>query len=560
MGLLSTAFWAVVSPIVLFLAYTYLSLLWNYIVALQIGVPVRAIPIEQTNPFWMIMDKKVLAFLKRYLPFLRGSSFARFNWRGFEIVERYKPHHELGDVYMVSTPGKNWLYLGDPDLVTEMFKRRNDFPRCSKLTESLNVFGTNLGTVDAAEWKRQRKIIATCFTEQTNAFVWSDAVTRARDMHRYWTSKPNLTTAADDLRTLSLGIMSEVGFGQSSKFQGHEERLGASGTSTTSYKDTLQEILENCVLIMALGPEVLAKLERWLPKKLKKLQHACVVFQSHMTKMYEETKAKVSNRTSSQTSADSRNFLTSLVQASHGMTSEGLTEKQVYGNMFMLAFAGHDTVAHTFTFAMLFLAGSPDVQDWISEEVRAVLGDRDTKDLDYEKDFPRLHRCLAVMCETIRLYSPVALAKWTDSAAQTLQVGQKAIVIPANTMVIPSYSCLHTDPRWWGEDSLTWRPSRWIRKSGPKGEEELITPSKGTFLGWSEGVRDCPGRKFSKVEFVATIATLFKDWKVDPVPLDGENLTQARKRVLEFIVEDAAPVLLLQMNHPERVPLVWKKK
>ncbi|KAK4180235.1 putative cytochrome P450 E-class, group I [Triangularia setosa] len=559
MGLLSTALGAIGIPVILFLAYTYLSLLRNYIIALKVGVPVRAIPIEQTNPFWMIMDKKVLAFLKQYLPFLRGTSFARFNWRGFEITERYKPHHELGDVYMVSTPGRNWLYLGDPDLAMEMFKRRNDFPRCSELTESLNVFGTNLGTVDAEEWKRQRKIIATCFTEQANAFVWTDAVTRARDMLRYWTSKQSLTTAADDLRTLSLGIMSEVGFGESSKFEGHDERLQAGGTSTTSYKDTLQEILESCVLIMALGPEVLAKLERWLPKKLKSLQYACVVFQSHMTKMYEETKAKIANQ-ASQAKATPRNFLTSLVQASHEMTSEGLTEKQLYGNMFMLAFAGHDTVAHTFTFAMLFLAGSPEVQDWISEEVRAVLGDRNTKDLDYEKDFPRLQRCLAVMYETLRLYNPVGMAKWTDSVTQTMQFGDKTIVIPPNTMVIPSYSSLQTDPRWWGKDSLTWRPTRWIEKSGPNGEEELITPRRGTFISWSEGTRDCPGRKFSKVEFVATMATLFRDWRVDPIPQNGENLTDARKRVLKFIVEDAAPVLLLQMIHPERIPLVWKRR
>ncbi|KAK4202178.1 putative cytochrome P450 E-class, group I [Triangularia verruculosa] len=559
MGLLSTALWAVAIPIILFLAHTYLTLLRNYINALKIGVPVRAIPIDQINPFWMIMDKKVLAFLKRYLPFLRGTSFARFNWRGFEIAERYKPHHELGDVYIVSTTGRNWLYLGDPDLVTEMFKRRNDFPRCSELTKPLNVFGTNLGTSDGAEWRRQRKVIATCFTEQANAFAWSDTVTRAHDMLRYWISQPSLTTAADDLRTLSLGIMSQVGFGEDSRFEGHQERLRAGGTSTTSHKDTLQEILENCVLIMALGPEVLAKLEGWLPKKLENLRHACVVFQSHMTRMYEETKTKVANRTF-QTSTGPRNFLTSLVQASHKMTSEGLTEKQLYGNMFMLAFAGHDTVAHTFTFATLFLAGSPEIQDWISEEVRSVLGDRDTKDLDYERDFPRLKRCLAVMLETVRLYSPVAMARWTESQAQTLQVGEKTLVLPPNTLVIPSYSSLHTDPRWWGEDSLTWRPTRWIEKSGPDGEEELMTPRKGTFLGWSEGMQDCPGRKFSKVEFVATMATLFRDWRVDPVLLDGESLAQARKRVLDFIVADAAPVLLLQMTHPERVPLIWKRR
>lgn len=44
------------------------------------------------------------------------------------------------------------------------------------------------------------------------------------------------------------------------------------------------------------------------------------------------------------------------------------------------------------------------------------------------------------------------------------------------------------------------------------------------FFGWFEGVWDCLGWKFFKVEFVVMIVILFKDWKVDLVFLDGENL------------------------------------
>lgn len=141
-------------------------------------------------------------------------------------------------------------------------------------------------------------------------------------------------------------------------------------------------------------------------------------------------------------------------------------------------------------------------------------------------------------------------------------------------MINPSYVNLQTNPEWWGAESQTWHPQRWIKnpgsvdgdeagRIGPAGDEELITPVRGTFLGWSEGARDCPGRKFSQVEFVATLATLFKDWRVEPVVRDdgsGETPELARKRVLEFIEEDTGYVLLLQMKHPERCPLVWKKR
>ncbi|KAI1633050.1 hypothetical protein F4809DRAFT_655427 [Biscogniauxia mediterranea] len=127
-----------------------------------------------------------------------------------------------------------------------------------------------------------------------------------------------------------------------------------------------------------------------------------------------------------------------------------------------------------------------------------------------------------------------------------------------------------TGPRWWGSDSLTWRPSRFIKPGGteytPQGEgksareEEFVHPRRGTFVGWSECARDCPGRKFSQVEFVATIASLFRDWRVDPVTFEGEVIEAARERVLDLIKTDSAIVLLQKMIHHEKAPLVWSRR
>lgn len=56
---------------------------------------------------------------------------------------------------------------------------------------------------------------------------------------------------------------------------------------------------------------------------------------------------------------------------------------------------------------MYFLAANPEVQDWMSEEIRAVFGDRPQHEWTASADFPRLKRCLAVLFETLRLYLPV---------------------------------------------------------------------------------------------------------------------------------------------------------
>jgi cytochrome P450 len=421
--------------------------------------------------------------------------------------------------------------------------------------------------VDGPQWKMQRKLIGTCFTEQNNEVVWSESTVLARDMIQYWASKPSVDSIAPDTRTLSLHVLSRAGFGKSFKFKGHDDRQ--KNQTSTNYKESLQLILENCILIMALGPKFLADWKPWLPRKLQRLQEACASFQRYMTETYEDEK-KASSSSSSSMPGD-HNLMKSLVRASQdeaktssGALGPGLTEQEIYGNMFVLNFAGHDTTAHTFTFSLYFLAAHREVQDWVFEELRHVLGNRPPNEWHYASDFPRLKRALAVMYETLRLYTPVPVAKWTGAQSQTLSVGDKTLILPPNTMVIPSYSAVHTDPKHWGSDSLDWKPSRWVTPgaSGAMDDEVFLAPKKGTFLGWSEGARDCPGRKFSQVEFVATMAVLFREWYVEPVLLDVDrgSLRAACKRVLNQIETDSAMVLLLQMLHPERAPLVWKTR
>lgn len=116
--------------------------------------------------------------------------------------------------------------------------------------------------------------------------------------------------------------MSRAGFGKSYPFKGHHERqIKLEGTSL-SYKEALQSILENSIIIMILGTKFLAK--PWLPRQLKSLHYACIAFQTYMTELYETEKR------GDQTSSD-RNLMNSLVRASQEADGS-LSESEVYGN------------------------------------------------------------------------------------------------------------------------------------------------------------------------------------------------------------------------------------
>lgn len=145
-------------------------------------------------------------------------------------------------------------------------------------------------------------------------------------MLRYWTSRKTVHKGADDLRTLSLHVISKAGFGKSFKFQGTEQKV-ATTDAKMDYKESLKMILENCVPIFALGPKNLGS--PWLPKKLRTIHRACVTFQKYMTELYEEEK-----RSLAQGWTGDRNFMASLVRASQDEKSlgGGLTESEIYGN------------------------------------------------------------------------------------------------------------------------------------------------------------------------------------------------------------------------------------
>jgi cytochrome P450 len=367
-----------------------------------------------------------------------------------------------------------------------------------------------------------------------------------------WTTKAYVTTVAKDTRTITLHVLLKAIFGKSYGFQTNEEDTFS---SELNYRDALRGVLDDLMIIAAFGRKLLAN--TWLPRVFKRAHYSCEAFQNHMTEAYQDEKTSMEGGYASQGT-----FMASLIRASQEEAKIGkhkIAETAIYGNIFLFSFAGHDSTTHALTFALIHLAAAPDVQDWISKEINHVFGDQVMTEWDYTTGFPRLQRCVAVFMETVRLYSPLPIAKWTADQPVQLRVKDKVITIPKETRILLNYAALHTHPKFWGDDAAAWRPSRWIQGTCV-GQEEIVRPQRGSFIAWSEGQRACPGKKFSQVEFAATLATLFRDWKVEPRLKSGETKEAARQRVLDFIEADTTIVLLLQMVHPEHVPLVWTRR
>lgn len=219
-------------------------------------------------------------------------------------------------------------------------------------------------------------------------------------MIQYWSSKPSIDSVANDTRTVSLHVMSAAAFGKSYAFRGYKEINTSTKEDSSSYGDALRVILDRCIPLIILGRKNLSK--PWLPRSFKELYRATLVFQDHMTKVYENEKQAMIRG-----GKQEHNLMTSLVRASQvnisqkedgsaGFNQEGLTEEEIYGNIFVFNFAGHDATANSLVLGIALLATRPDVQDWIAEEIDLILAGLNSGESSYESVYPQLKRCLAV--------------------------------------------------------------------------------------------------------------------------------------------------------------------
>ncbi|ORY15935.1 cytochrome protein, partial [Clohesyomyces aquaticus] len=322
-----------------------------------------------------------------------------------------------------------------------------------------------------------------------------------------------------------------------------------------SYRDALQIVLDNSTQLMLIPHKYL--IYPWLPQTLRILGKAAADFKSHMTRML-EAETDMMHRGEK----GSGSLMTSFVRAldtyqkedatSAGM--KGLSVDEIFGNIFVINFAGHDTTANTLAFSMLLLAAYPDLQDWVGEEVRQVTKGQAIADWDYNTLFPQLKRCRAILLETLRLYPPIlSLPKWTTERPQHLQVDDRTINIPPLSGISLA---THTYPDYW-MDPLPWNPFRWILV-GSEGSgittETLVTPPRGTYYPWSDGPQICLGVKFSQVEFVAVVACLLRGNRLSVVPDGAESSEDIVNRV-RSVTEDCNMQMLLRMKHPEKIRL-----
>ena len=219
-------------------------------------------------------------------------------------------------------------------------------------------------------------------------------------MAQSWAEQGRMGTmeTVSDTATIALHVLTSVGFGLSYPFHGGVRDLPAGHTMT--YRDALSLCLRNTITFSIFSRETLSR--SFLPKKLRTLGLAIKEFQTYMEEMLSHQQVKVEEH-----EYESTNLMGALVRASEearktqdesGSRRLGLSDDEIFGNIFIFNLAGHETTANTIAASLVLLAAHPQWQEWLAEEFNRVLGSsKGTEGWKYEVVFPKLQRCLAVM-------------------------------------------------------------------------------------------------------------------------------------------------------------------
>ncbi|KAG1808691.1 cytochrome P450 [Suillus subaureus] len=430
------------------------------------------------------------------------------------------------------------LLIADANVIKDIvWSRGGRFPKPLGRYAILNFFGENIVASEGNEWKRYRKIVAPAFSERNNRLVWDTTTQIMLDLFDImWAGQEEVVVnhSVDLTLPIALFVIGAAGFGRPISWK--DDAVVPLGHQLT-FKDALHTVTQELTLKLLVP--------RWAMGLTKRFRRARLAFDElhqYLTEMIHE-------RRGSQHEGNNNDLLSSLLSANDDDNlSKGevkLSNSELIGNIFIFLVAGHETTAHTLSFAFALLALHPDKQEEMYQHIKRVLPDGRIPTYD---DMPSLAYSSAVFNEALRMFPPACGVPKTSAEDTTFTLTDangtlKTVVVPKGLGLTLDVPGLHYNPKYW-EDPFAFKPERFLGDW-----------NRDAFLAFSGGYRGCVGRKFSETEGAAVLTILISQYTIsikDEPQFAGETYEQRKARVL-----DAQSTLTLA---PTRLPLVFRRR
>ncbi|KAL2907265.1 Alkane hydroxylase MAH1 [Bienertia sinuspersici] len=169
--------------------------------------------------------------------------------------------------------------------------------------------------------------------------------------------------------------------------------------------------------------------------------------------------------------------------------------------------AGRDTTSATLSWFFYLLSKNPQVKSRIKKE----LDDINVKinQENFEQMNSKLIYLHGALCETLRLYPPVALQAKTPMKPDILPSGHH---VNPNVQIIFDMYAMGRMKSIWGDDCNEFKPERWITERGKIKHEPSYK-----FLAFNAGPRTCLGKDMAFTQMKIVVASIIQNYVVEAI-------------------------------------------
>jgi cytochrome P450 len=201
-------------------------------------------------------------------------------------------------------------------------------------------------------------------------------------------------------------------------------------------------------------------------------------------------------------------FLSELTRRADS-DDDDLTRQDVLLHTSFMLMASHDTTASALTSMLYFLAGHPDWQRRLREELLGI----EPNDFHYDR-LAELEICDVVFKETVRLHTPAPITPRRTVRDCTIA----GIDIPANTNVTFNAAFTHRMAVWWA-DPDEFAPDRFLEPRSEQKQHPML------WVPFGAGVHRCMGLHFALTEIKAFLYRFVRAFEFCLIDGESERFT-----------------------------------
>ncbi|XP_042005344.1 alkane hydroxylase MAH1-like [Salvia splendens] len=405
--------------------------------------------------------------IQEYITELTAESGGTFHWKG--------PVFSNMDMLMTS----------DPANIHHIFSRNfSNYPKGPEFNKIFQILGDGIFNADFDVWELHRRTTHSFFTHTAFSSKLENVV---------WDKIENgLLPVLDHSMDVDLqDIFQRLSFDTICKLVLEYDPCSLSVEMPNIPCEKAFNDMIDALLYRHLLPEVVWRLQGWVGVgREKKLQEASRAFDEFIYPCVERSK-------------DESNGLSMLASFKKEFQTD--SNKFLRDTALNLMLAGRDTTGATLTWLFWLIACNPSSEEKIRREIdgeewRRRFGVEESRRLVY------LHGAL---CETLRLYPPVALEHKALVRTDDLPCGKR---IEGNARVVISFYSVGRMESVWGKDCLEFKPERWITPSG-----KIKHEASYKFPAFNAGPRTCLGKEMAFVQMKMVAAAILHRYRIKVV-------------------------------------------